>query len=202
MTDLAVYSFAKIIAEITKSSTLDKYRKSPKLNERIKNYKGVKLGFGLHVGWSIEGPIGSEFKIDASYLSPDVNLSSRLEAATKSYGTEILISEAVYDLMTFQGKELLRQVDQVYVDKDTKMNLYTIDLSTQNLKKRVKLKKNQQKSLVDKKIRKIINNQKREELIKLIDRKKITNTLWADKDIVIMREPFNELFYEKWNKGL
>lgn len=34
-------------------------------------------------GWAIEGAIGSEFKIDASYLSPHVNMASRLEAATK-----------------------------------------------------------------------------------------------------------------------
>ena len=28
----------------------------------------VTLGFGLHCGWAIEGAIGSEYKIDASYL--------------------------------------------------------------------------------------------------------------------------------------
>ena len=31
----------------------------------------------------LKGAIGSKFKIDASYLSLNVNLSSRLEAATK-----------------------------------------------------------------------------------------------------------------------
>jgi len=41
------------------------------------------MGFGLHCGWGIEGAIGSDFKIDASYLSPNVNMASRLEAATK-----------------------------------------------------------------------------------------------------------------------
>lgn len=53
----------------------------------------MRLGFGLHVGWAIEGAIGSEYKIDASYLSPNVNMASRLEAATKQFGTTILISE-------------------------------------------------------------------------------------------------------------
>ena len=43
----------------------------------------INLGFGLHVGWGIEGAIGSNFKIDASYLSSNVNMSDRLEAATK-----------------------------------------------------------------------------------------------------------------------
>lgn len=38
------------------------------------------------------GAIGSQYKIDASYLSPNVNISARLEAATKQYGTTLLIS--------------------------------------------------------------------------------------------------------------
>lgn len=31
---------------------------------------------GIHMGWSIEGAIGSRHKIDVSYLSPNVNLAS------------------------------------------------------------------------------------------------------------------------------
>ena len=34
-------------------------------------------------GWAIEGAIGSMYKIDASYLSPHVNMAARLEAAAK-----------------------------------------------------------------------------------------------------------------------
>ena len=49
----------------------------------------------LQLGWGIEGAIGSEFKIDASYLSPNVNLASTLEAATKSYGVPLLVSHAL-----------------------------------------------------------------------------------------------------------
>ena len=55
------------------------------MNKRIPGFK-VKLGFGLHLGWAIEGMIGSSFKADASYLSPNVNKSMRLEAATKQDG--------------------------------------------------------------------------------------------------------------------
>ena len=55
------------------------------------NYS-VKMGFGLHMGWAIEGAIGSDFKIDASYLSPNVKLSDHLELLTKTYGVPILIS--------------------------------------------------------------------------------------------------------------
>jgi class 3 adenylate cyclase len=55
------------------------------------NYR-VRMGFGLHIGWGIEGAVGSKFKIDASYLSPNVNMAARLEAATKQFGVTLLIS--------------------------------------------------------------------------------------------------------------
>ena len=60
------------------------------------------MGFGMHVGWAIEGAIGSLFKVDASYLSPNVNMAARLEAATKMFGTELLISGQLRDLMSTQ----------------------------------------------------------------------------------------------------
>lgn len=68
----------KIVAELTKAPKLLKYTNNKALKDRIKNFTGVKMGFGLHVGWAIEGAIGSSFKIDASYLSPNVNMASRL----------------------------------------------------------------------------------------------------------------------------
>ena len=79
---MSVLSFVKIIASIRTSRNLVKYRDNKLLNERMPNYS-VKMGFGLHYGYAIEGAIGSFYKIDASYLSPNVNMSSRLEAATK-----------------------------------------------------------------------------------------------------------------------
>ena len=55
------------------------------------------MGYGLHLGWSIEGAMGSKYKIDASYLSPNVNIASSLEGATKQYGTPILMSGEFFD---------------------------------------------------------------------------------------------------------
>ena len=50
--------------------------------------------YGLHLGWGIEGAIGSSHKVDASYLSPHVNLSSRLEAASKQFHVQLLLSDS------------------------------------------------------------------------------------------------------------
>lgn len=82
LADMSVISFLKIMAALKKSRKLVKYKENKGLNERMPNYS-VKMGFGLHIGWAIEGAIGSFYKIDASYLSPNVNMASRLEAATK-----------------------------------------------------------------------------------------------------------------------
>jgi hypothetical protein len=70
----------------------------------------VRMGFGLHVGWAIEGAIGSEYKIDASYLSPNVNMASRLEAATKQFGTTILLSDDFVALLSPAVRRRVRQV--------------------------------------------------------------------------------------------
>ena len=61
------------------------------------NYQ-VKLGFGLHLGWAIEGAIGSSYKIDASYLSPNVNMSAILEDSTKKYKVMLLFSGEIYSM--------------------------------------------------------------------------------------------------------
>ena len=92
------------------------------------NYQ-VKMGYGLHVGWAIEGAIGSEYKIDASYLSPNVNMASRLEAATKQFGVPILISGELYSILSVKTKARCRHIDTVTVKGSlVPLELYTIDL--------------------------------------------------------------------------
>jgi class 3 adenylate cyclase len=71
------------------------------------------MGFGLHLGYSIEGAIGSIYKIDASYLSPNVNMASKLEEKTKDYGVPILLSGDFYDYLSPEAKKYARQVDAV-----------------------------------------------------------------------------------------
>jgi class 3 adenylate cyclase len=101
----------KIIAKINSYKQILHYRENKELNDRIPDYS-VKMGFGLHIGWAIEGLIGSSHKVDASYLSPHVNLASRLEAATKQYGVNFLLSEPLYDLLSQEFKDKCRCVDR------------------------------------------------------------------------------------------
>ena len=97
----------KVIAKLNSYKQILQYREHQGLNERIPEY-AIKLGFGLHIGWSIEGLIGSSHKIDASYLSPHVNLADKLEASTKKYGVNFVLSEALYNLLSKSYQEKCR----------------------------------------------------------------------------------------------
>jgi len=89
------------------------------------------MGFGLHTGWAIEGSIGSKVKIDASYLSPHVNLASRLEAATKQYGVPLLMSDAFVSGLTGSVQSTCRRVDQVVFKGCTEpMTIFHQDVET------------------------------------------------------------------------
>lgn len=128
LADMALISFVKVIAQINKSPLLAEYRNHPKLVKRLPNYR-VRMGFGLHSGWAIEGAIGSEFKIDASYLSPNVNMAARLEAITKQFGCLILLSDSLIRLMSEPIADQCRLIDHVkMVGTKEAFKLYTIDL--------------------------------------------------------------------------
>ena len=85
--DSSLRSMVRACLETQASDKLRALTEHPKIQERLPGFK-VSMGYGLHAGWAIEGAIGSMLKIDASYLSPHVNLAARLEtgACTQSSG--------------------------------------------------------------------------------------------------------------------
>lgn len=88
----------------------------------------TSMGFGLHYGWAIEGAVGSDKKVDATYLSPHVNMSARLEAATNQFDCSIIVSEDFYGHLSPNYQRLLRKVDRVLVVGSTfPMILYAYD---------------------------------------------------------------------------
>ncbi len=138
--DSAVFAYLKIIAKINRDLRILSYRDNEKIKKKIKDFK-VNLGFGLHTGWGIEGAIGSASKIDASYLSSNVNIAARLEAATRQYDVTILISGPLYDLLSEDVKNLCRLIDIVTVKGSIQpIKFYTIDIND-NLKPSKKIKK-------------------------------------------------------------
>jgi hypothetical protein len=86
------------------------------------------MGFGLHAGWAIEGAVGSMYKVDATYLSPHVNMAARLETSSRQYGVPLLFSHFVEELLSPEVKEKCRRVDVVTVKgSEVPVGVFTYD---------------------------------------------------------------------------
>ena len=110
--DGALLSFVKVTIECLACPILQKLTQHPKIQERMPGYR-VRMGFGLHFGYAIQGAIGSAMKIDASYLSPNVNKAAFLEGSTKEFKAAILLSRQFVDLLSAGVRSLLRVIDVV-----------------------------------------------------------------------------------------
>jgi class 3 adenylate cyclase len=145
LADQALLSFLRTLIEINRYKDFVCDFTKPavdRLRDRFRGHYQVKMGFGLHVGWAIEGAIGSSRKIDASYISPHVNMTEFLESSTKQYGKlsdcrmavcaltsasivdmrqpimwssgcTIMMSQPFFDLLSDEAKQCCRQVDRI-----------------------------------------------------------------------------------------
>jgi len=196
LADFAAVSFMKIIALISKSPLLAEYRTHPKMIQRIPDYR-VRMGFGLHTGWAIEGAIGSEFKIDASYLSPNVTLASTLQGFTKKYSTPLILSDALFNLMTAPVSNLCRQIDHVCLPDSTPFKLFSMDLdelALQTEPDRSQAKSNSLKY-------KARFSRQREKAERWTDEFNMAAFIAKDADIVLMRKKYPKSFFSKFQEA-
>ncbi|GBG32422.1 Adenylate cyclase, terminal-differentiation specific [Hondaea fermentalgiana] len=134
MCDNALVAFLKTMIDLKRENgpggCLNAYKDHPAIRKRFgENNFEIRLGMGLHIGWAIEGAIGSHYKIDASYLSPNVNMASRLEAATKQFRTPLLLSEDFFDALSSKARKRCRKIDRVTVKGSIQpMGLFTCDI--------------------------------------------------------------------------
>jgi len=129
LADMSVFAFVTILSAVERSRVLARYRGHPGLQQRLGADCRVALTFGLHFGWAIEGAVGSEFKIDASYLSPTVSVAESCERATKVYGVSMIISKAVISHCSKSLTYECRLIDHVEIKGSKEpIELYTVDL--------------------------------------------------------------------------
>ncbi len=82
-------------------SALGMIKRLKTLNETIRQeaeaeerpFRELRIGIGLNTGTCIVGNLGSEQRFDYSVLGDPVNLASRLEGQSKTYGVSIVVGE-------------------------------------------------------------------------------------------------------------
>ena len=67
------------------------------LNERrlARGTTAIRIGMGLHRGEAISGTIGSTERMEYTVIGDTVNQASRIEASTKAFGCDILVSDTL-----------------------------------------------------------------------------------------------------------
>lgn len=97
--DRAVLGLLKAFAGINREESLKVWEKDYRVGGGVGAFS-LGMSFGMDAGWAVEGAVGSNHKIDATYLSSHVNMASRMMSACKQYKLSILMSQAVEELLS------------------------------------------------------------------------------------------------------
>ncbi|MGG6295900.1 GAF domain-containing protein [Leptolyngbya sp. AN02str] len=93
----------------------------------------IRIGIGINSDTVISGNIGSSKRMEFTAIGDGVNLGSRLEGASKQYGTDIVISETTYE--PCRDRLWVRELDRIRVKGKTQpVSIYElVGLQTETL---------------------------------------------------------------------
>jgi class 3 adenylate cyclase len=204
LTELAILSVIRLQPALARSGKLKKYRQNREMLERFKvdDYR-VSVGVGLHLGWAIEGAIGSKYKIDASYLSSNVTIAAKLELATRHYGINLLFSEEVREAAGEGMKNMMRQIDNVkFKGIDAEVPIYTIDTEVSPYFYSNTAEIELLTSLQRKIERRDARISKDKLLVQVTDDPNyVKNLMLKDQELQLMRKKFTNEFFREWQAG-
>lgn len=84
------HAFLAVSAALAMQAAMDQWRED-------EGKQPLYIGVGIHTGEAMVGNVGSEDFMDFTVIGDAVNVASRLESVTKTYGSKIIISAATYE---------------------------------------------------------------------------------------------------------
>ncbi len=73
------------------------------------------MSFGLHWGWAVEGALGTDKKIDASYTGMNVNIAAYLSKLTAKYKVPLLMSGSFYSILSPEARYVCTSSQFIYL---------------------------------------------------------------------------------------
>jgi class 3 adenylate cyclase len=80
-----------VYAAVDMLKQLERYN----FGRQLAGYVPIKIGMGLHLGSLMLGTIGAEDQMQTTVIADAVNLASRIEGMTKTFGVDLLLSGSV-----------------------------------------------------------------------------------------------------------
>ncbi|WP_425046090.1 CHASE2 domain-containing protein [Primorskyibacter sp. S87] len=124
---------------------VDDLNETRRLRPRKKTvYEPINVGIGINTGECVVGNMGSDTRFDYTALGDAVNLASRLEGQTKTYGVSIVVGEATalavqdsfalleLDLIRVKGKSLPERIFALFGDQKLAQNPMFLAVQAEN----------------------------------------------------------------------